>query len=64
MKAIELRNKTTEELNALLGTERREQFKLRLLKSSGDLVKTDQFKRIRRNIARILCILTEMEGKA
>lgn len=64
MKAKDLRNKSVEELKELLGKERREQFKQRLLKSGGDMVRTDQIKTIRRNIARILTISTELEGKA
>jgi len=64
MKAIELKNKTAQELKTMLSEQRRAQFKLRLVKSSGDLVKTNDFKVMRRNIARILTILTQIEGKA
>lgn len=64
MKASELKDKTAQELKALLGEQRRAQFKLRLVKSGGDLVKMNDFKMMRRNIARILTILTQIEGKA
>lgn len=60
MKATELRTKSQEELTTLLSSQRREQFKLRLLKSGGEFKKTNQFKMIRRTIARILTLLSEM----
>ena len=64
MKASELRGKTAQELTELLGNQHRADFKLRLQKSAGDLTKTDQFKKIRRDIARINTRLTEIKGAA
>jgi large subunit ribosomal protein L29 len=64
MKAAELRSKSGQELKDLLNSQRREQFRLRLLKSSGDFQKIDQFKKIRRTIARIETILAQSEDKA
>ncbi len=60
MKASELRQKTKEELNAMLVESAREQFNLRMQKGTGQLAKPDQVKKVRRNIARIHTILNEM----
>ncbi|GAC15981.1 50S ribosomal protein L29 [Aliiglaciecola lipolytica] len=58
MKA-ELKAKNVEELNAELLTLLREQFNLRMQHSTGQLEKTDQLRKVRRNIARVKTILTE-----
>jgi large subunit ribosomal protein L29 len=60
MKADELRQKTTQELNALLFELAREQFNLRMQKGTGQLSKPDQVKKVRRDIARIHTVLNEM----
>ena len=60
MKASELREKTTEELNSLLLEKSREQFNLRMQKGTGQLNKPDQMKKVRRDIARIHTILGQM----
>jgi len=60
MIASELRQKTKEELNALLFELSREQFNLRMQKGSGQLTKSDQVKKVRRDIARVYTILNEM----
>ncbi len=62
-KVAELRSKATSELKALLGELRRKQFKLRLIKSSGELTKTHEVRETRREIAQIQTILSEQEGK-
>ena len=59
MKATELKEKNVEELNAELLNLLREQFNLRMQHSTGQLEKTDQLKKVRRNIARVKTILTE-----
>ena len=59
MKAAELKEKNVEELNAELLNLLREQFNLRMQHSTGQLEKTDQLKKVRRNIARVKTILTE-----
>ena len=59
MKAAELKEKSVEELNAELLNLLREQFNLRMQHSTGQLEKTDQLKKVRRNIARVKTILTE-----
>ena len=60
MKATELRNKSKEELMATLLELTREQFNLRMQKGTGQLVKSSQVKQVRRDIARINTVLTEM----
>jgi len=60
MKATELRQKSKEELNALLLEKSREQFNLRMQKGTGQLAKPDQVKKVRRDVARIHTILNEM----
>ncbi len=61
MKASELRQKTKEELNTMLGELSREQFNLRMQKGTGQLAKPDQMKKVRRDVARIQTLLNEKE---
>ncbi|MDD2737881.1 50S ribosomal protein L29 [Methylomonas lenta] len=60
MKATELRSKTKEELLGSLLELAREQFNLRMQKGTGQLVKSSQVKQVRRDIARINTVLSEM----
>jgi large subunit ribosomal protein L29 len=53
MKASELRKKSTKELQDELLSLRKEQFALRLQRSTGQAVKPDQFGKVRKNIARL-----------
>lgn len=62
MKAAELIGKSTGELKTTLTTLRRKLFKLRLVKASGELVKTHEIKETRRNIARVTTMIAK-EGK-
>lgn len=62
MKAAELRSKSVAELKTVLSGLQRQQFKLRLVKSTGELVKTHEIRAVRRNIARVMMIMTQ-EGK-
>ena len=59
MNATELKAKTAEELNEELLGLLKEQFNLRMQHTTGQLEKTDQLKKVRRNIARVKTILTE-----
>ena len=59
MTAIELRNKSTEELNKELLALLREQFNLRIQKGSGQSPKSHLFKQARVARARIKTILRE-----
>lgn len=62
MKAVELRNKSIKELKTVLSGLQRQQFKLRLVKASGEFVKTHEVRKTRRNIARVMTMIAE-EGK-
>ena len=63
MKAADLRNKTTAELDEELIALRREQFNLRMQKATGQLAQTHQFGQIRRDIARIKTVLSESRNQ-
>jgi len=60
MKASELRQKSKNELVALLLELSRERFNLRMQKATGQLSKPDRVKNVRRDMARIHTILNEM----
>ena len=60
MKAVELRQKKSEELDALLLELLREQFNLRMQKGTGQLGKPSEVKRVRRTIARVKTVIAEM----
>jgi large subunit ribosomal protein L29 len=60
MNATELRKKTKDELNSTLLELAREQFNLRMQKGTGQLAKSSQIKQVRRDIARINTVLSEM----
>ncbi|MEL7451294.1 MAG: 50S ribosomal protein L29 [Pseudomonadota bacterium] len=64
MKASELREKTVAELNEELLTLRKEQFSLRMQQATGQLSKNDQFRKVRRNIARVKTVLTQKANEA
>ena len=59
MKAAELREKTTEELQTILLEELRAQFNLRMRKGTGQLDKPSEMKKTRRNIARLNTLINE-----
>jgi len=59
MKANELREKKDDELADELLALRREQFNLRMQQATGQLVRSDQYRRVRRDIARIKTVLRE-----
>lgn len=62
MKAQELRQKSSDELQKELIELRQEQFKLRMQASTGQLSQTHLLHKVRRNIARVKTILTEKAG--
>lgn len=59
MKAVELREKSTDELNAQLLQLLEDQFKLRMQKSTGQLAQTHLLKKTRQDIARVKTLLQE-----
>ncbi len=64
MKASELREKSTEELNKELNSLLREQFNLRMQRGSGQAPRPHLFSRVRKDIARIKTVLSEKAGSA
>ena len=63
MKASELREKSVEELQAVLGDELKQQFKLRMQLSTGQLKESHLVKATRRNIARIKTAMAQKAGE-
>ncbi len=59
MGIAELRQKQIPELKQELTKLLRQQFKLRLLKGTGELKKNHQVKQLRREIARVMTLITE-----
>ena len=59
MNAAELREKNIEELSTELHGLLREQFNLRMQKGTGQLSKSDQVTKVRRNIARVKTVMNE-----
>jgi len=64
MKASELREKSTEELQKELNSLLREQFNLRMQRGSGQQPRPHLFSRVRKDIARIKTVLNEKAGSA
>lgn len=60
MKASELREKSIEELTASLLDLSKEQFNLRMQKGTGQLAKSSQIRQVRRDIARINTVISEI----
>ena len=64
MKASELREKSSEDLNKQLLTLREEQFKLRMQKSTGQLGQTHLLQQTQRDIARVKTVMGEKQEKS
>jgi large subunit ribosomal protein L29 len=62
MKANELRKKSEIELSSELQGLLRDQFNLRMQKGTGQLSSPARFKAVRKDIARVKTILTEMSN--
>lgn len=62
MKASELREKSVEELNVVLLDQLKEQFKLRMQASTGQLNQTHLLGQVRKDIARIKTALRQKAG--
>ena len=63
MKASEVREKSVEELQTALGDELKQQFKLRMQLSTGQLNESHLVKATRRNIARIKTAMAQKAGE-
>ncbi|MGN6512996.1 MAG: 50S ribosomal protein L29 [Lysobacteraceae bacterium] len=57
MELNELRGKSADELKAHLLDLRKEQFSLRMQQATGQLAKTHEARRVRREIARVMTLL-------
>ena len=64
MEAQELRKKSVDELNSELVALRREQFNLRMQQATGELAQHTQHRRVRKDIARVKTVLSEMQRAA
>jgi large subunit ribosomal protein L29 len=65
MELKQMRQKSAEQLNAHLAELRKEQFSLRMQKATGQLAKTHEARRVRREIARVNTLLGQPSpGKA
>ncbi|CAA0116643.1 MULTISPECIES: 50S ribosomal protein L29 [Zhongshania] len=62
MNALELREKSVDDLNAQLLQLLEDQFKLRMQKSTGQLAQTHLLKKTRQEIARVKTVLQEKAG--
>lgn len=62
MSAADLRSKSVDELNTELTALFKEQFNLRMQQGSGQDVKPHNYKRVRREIARIKTIINEKQS--
>ena len=61
MKTNELRDKDEKALRKELAELRREGFKLRMQQGTGQLGRPSEIKRVRRDVARVLTVLSERE---
>jgi large subunit ribosomal protein L29 len=64
MKASELKTKSKDELLDELVELRQEQFNLRMQQATGQMARGDQYRKVRRNIARVKTVLRAMEIEA
>ena len=64
MNAADLRSKSEEELNEELVALRREQFNLRMQQATGELAQVHQHSRVRKDIARVKTVLSELSRAA
>ena len=62
MDASELRNKSQQELSDELIELRKEQFNLRMQLATGQLARPNEYRRVRRDIARIKTVINEMKS--
>ena len=62
MKATELRDKSAEELQAVLLDLLKDQFNLRMQKATGQLAQNHMLGQVRRDIARVKTVLNQKAG--
>ena len=59
MNAQELNKKSHDELNQELLELRKEQFNLRMQRATGQLARSDQMNKVRKNIARVKTVINQ-----
>ncbi len=59
MKAMDLRERSDDELNKTLGDLEEQLFKLRFQKSTGQIEDPQKIREVRKDIARVLTVLSE-----
>ena len=64
MRAEDLRTKSADELSEELLGLRREQFNLRMQRATGQLARPHEYSRVRKDIARVKTVLTELDAKS
>ena len=64
MKTSELRTKSRDELLEELVELRQEQFNLRMQQATGQMARGDQYRKVRRNIARVKTVMRAAEIEA
>ena len=64
MRAEELRSKSVDELEQELLELRREQFNLRMQRSTGQLNRPHEYGRVRKDIARVKTVMAELNAKS
>ncbi len=64
MDAKELRSKSEQEIRDELNALYKEQFNLRMQKAIGQAARSDQFTKVRKNIARAKTVMTEKKAAA
>jgi len=64
MKANELKSKSKDELLEELINLRREQFNLRMQQATGQMARPDQYRKVRKNIARVKTVLRAQDIEA
>jgi len=62
MKAAELREKSRDELDKVLGELLKEQFNLRMQQGTGQLSRPSRVKEVRKDIARVKTIMNEIKA--
>ena len=64
MKAVEMKEMSTNELVELLEKDRKEMFRLKMRQASGQLEKSSDMIKLRKDIARLNTVIREREIKA
>lgn len=64
MKTVDIRAMSADELGDKLGELKKAQFNLRFQKATGQLEKTDEVRKLRRDIARIKTIASQRAAEA